>query len=535
MVSKHEEAGTDRRLAPRPLSRLTYKIMSLNIVILVTLAMSFFYLVQTRNNLLTGEIENFSNEAKIYSYSFALALEKDSNEEGRGLKKFFSNLDTQNDQKIYVYSPNKELLLSMGDITLSREDFSVDSKFPSIRRAISEIENIFSVNFNLPYYPGPKGVLKTSGVISEDGIDISSWSSIDGGLVLSSKVQIAYEGENLGTLVIVRRNTRLESVFSSTRMNILRFSLFSLMVSLTISLYLAGLIGHPLRKLAMAAEDFRLNKGRNVEIPDMSDRQDEIGELSHAMREMAEALRKRLTAIERFAADVSHELKNPLTSMKSAVETIPLVKNPEDRDRLIEIILNDLNRMDRLISDISQASRLDSELSRDILKPINIRQLISSLIESKLDPEDRFRNSANSQIILLGDSKAVLVRGQEGRLIQVFENLISNAQSFSPPDKKIEIHIDQNDRRVRITVDDEGPGIPEKSLDKIFERFYSQRPTSENFGLHSGLGLSITKQIVEAHGGSISAENRRNAAGDVIGARFIVNLQPATVILEKTG
>jgi two-component system sensor histidine kinase ChvG len=242
------------------------------------------------------------------------------------------------------------------------------------------------------------------------------------------------------------------------------------------------------------------------------------------MREMTEALKLRLTAIEQFAADVAHELKNPISSMKSALETLPKVKNDDDRQRLMMVLHHDLQRMDRLISDISQASRLDAELSRDVLIPLDIRNILNSLIDVKTNPKSRRPDETQGQIKRVGFEYAALVRGQSGRLAQVFDNLISNALSFSKNGSSVTVRIEANDERVKIMVEDEGPGIPESRLDKIFDRFYSERPVSEGFGMHSGLGLSIAKQIIESHSGTIHAENRKNAEGQVIGARFIVRL-----------
>jgi two-component system sensor histidine kinase ChvG len=513
------------RIAPRPLSRLTYKILSLNVITIAVVAMSFSYLAQTRENLISNEIDNFETETRLY----AAALKKTIAYDGESnLGKTLSELNFHTDQQAMLFDERGKFLAANGLVPLRRSYAETQDKDLSpINRGIMEIEDMLSVDFKLPPFPGAENLLNSSVPKIQqtvDGLNIAAWSAQDGGLVLSADIHLHLNEKRMATLQLVRRDLQIEETFAETRIDVLRFAVISLVLTVSLSLYLAGLIGHPLRNLAMAAESFRLNRGRGVVIPDMSDRNDEIGELSKAMREMAAALQNRLDAIERFAADVAHELKNPLTSMKSAVETLPKVRKEEDRTQLTEIIHHDLQRMDRLISDISQASRLDAELSRDTLEPLDIRHILNPLIDAKLDPMHRIAQESG-QIRRSGFEKPVLVMGQDGRLAQVFDNLISNALSFSPIGAVVTIGIESNEDRAKITVDDEGIGIPESRLEKIFDRFYSERPVTENFGMHSGLGLSIAKQIVESHGGTIHAENRKDEKGNIIGARFVVRLR----------
>jgi two-component system sensor histidine kinase ChvG len=292
---------------------------------------------------------------------------------------------------------------------------------------------------------------------------------------------------------------------------------------------LAGLIGHPLRKLARAAERIRASKGQDVTIPDMSHRRDEIGELSMALRDMTQALHDRMESIESFAADVSHELKNPLTSLRSAVETVSIVKSEEDRKKLLDIILHDVQRLDRLITDISKASRLDVELARDEMEEVDVRQLLENIVSGHKTPMERTGDHTDVHFPIKLDiprNKDLVTMGNYGRLTQVFENLISNALSFSPEDGVVTIRAIPSKDQIIIEVEDEGPGIPESKLEDIFERFYSERPKTEEYGKHSGLGLSITKQIISAHGGDIYAENVK-AGNQVTGACFTVILNAA--------
>jgi len=297
-----------------------------------------------------------------------------------------------------------------------------------------------------------------------------------------------------------------------------------LLITTGLSFYLAGTIARPIRRLALAAEQVRHGHGRRHRIPDFSDRKDEIGDLSVAFREMTEALWRRMDAIEAFAADVAHEIKNPLTSLKSAVETAARVSDPAKQRKLLAIVQDDVERLDRLISDISDASRLDAELSRAETEPVEMRAMVETLAEVyRVSTEDsgiRF-----TLHLPLGDP--LVVQGIEGRLVQVLRNLIANAVSFSPPGGTIALSAGRDGGQVRLVVEDDGPGIPDGKLAAIFERFYSERPAEEKFGTHSGLGLSISKQIVDAHGGRIVAENRLGPDGTVKGARFVVTLPAA--------
>jgi two-component system sensor histidine kinase ChvG len=265
-------------------------------------------------------------------------------------------------------------------------------------------------------------------------------------------------------------------------------------------------------------------------IPDLTERGDEIGELSGALREMTEALWRRMDAIEHFAADVAHEIKNPLTSLKSAVETVARVTDPEKQRRLLGVVVEDVARLDRLISDISDASRLDAEMSRIELEPVPVADMLRALVD--VHEAAQKEGAPRLELVLpLGPAKSALtVLGMESRLGQVFRNLIANAISFSPPGGTIRIAAERQGDFVGVSVEDEGPGIPEGKLEAIFDRFYTERPAGEKFGTHSGLGLSISKQIVEAHDGRLWVENRLGAPErdggppKVLGARFIVRL-----------
>src|SRR6202008_3582826 len=283
----------------------------------------------------------------------------------------------------------------------------------------------------------------------------------------------------------------------------------------------------PVRRLAEAAESVRRRIRSRVEIPDFTSRADEIGDLSGALRDMTSALYSRIEAIESFAADVAHELKNPLTSLRSAVETLPLAKTPESRARLLEVIQHDVKRLDRLISDISDASRLDAELQPNDVAPVDIAKLLTTVVSVQNETRQ-----SNVKVVVSfegGGPRAFVVPGHDSRLGQVVNNLIDNARSFSPADGTGRVTCRRRKEAVEIVIDDDGPGIRPEAFDKIFERFYTDRP-EQGFGQNSGLGLSISKQIVEAHRGKLWAENRTAvpAADDepprVLGARFTLRL-----------
>jgi two-component system sensor histidine kinase ChvG len=295
-------------------------------------------------------------------------------------------------------------------------------------------------------------------------------------------------------------------------------------VTLASSLLLTRLIAQPVLRLARAADRVRLARARAISLPDLSSREDELGDLARSLEAMTQSLTERMDAIESFAADVAHEIKNPLTSLRSAVETLDLVTDAAARERLLKVLKNDVQRLDRLVTDISNASRLDAELSRDAPKSVDIERLVSEIVglyQATAKPGEvgvTFHRS--------GAMEPITVQGREGPLGQVFRNLIDNARSFSPPGGEVVVAMQRAVGRVIATVSDSGPGIPPENLETVFERFYTSRPKGAAFGGNSGLGLSIARQIVEAHGGTLRAQNRM-VDGKTIGAVFILMLPEA--------
>ncbi len=373
-------------------------------------------------------------------------------------------------------------------------------------------------------------------------------------MALSTEVQASLRGQAVASLRVSETGVRLVSVsipiqhvqavlgvltleagdvdqiVADQRRAQIPFILIAIAVALISSALLNRLIARPILRLARAADSVRLSRARAISLPDIAERDDEVGLLARALESMTSALSARMGAIERFAADVAHEIRNPLTSLRSAVETLELLPE-QGRARLLPILKQDVTRLDRLITDISNASRLDAELSRESPREVDLGRLLTDIV-------GLYEHSPGGVAVALMPSFELtpapfLVTGREGPLGQVFRNLIDNARSFSPPGAEVEVTL----RRVRdgarpmiqVAIEDSGPGIPPENLETVFERFYTARPKGDGlggaaFGGHSGLGLSIARQIIEAHGGAIHAENRPGAGGLVLGARFVVAL-----------
>jgi two-component system sensor histidine kinase ChvG len=361
-----------------------------------------------------------------------------------------------------------------------------------------------------------------------EGAKIEVVGETSGGTVLSAVAPILSNGTAIGVVALASPSGEIDALVRGERERVLQIFIIALLVSVGLSLVLASTIANPLADLAEAAELGRERNSRKahagrIRIPDLSARPDEIGRLSRALRGMVTALYSRIDSNEQFAADVAHEIKNPLASLQSAVGTLRMVKREDQREKLMEVIEHDVRRLDRLVSDISNASRLDAELVKEEEDEFDLLQMLTNL-NQYLGEDARAK-----QIDYITDlpQRPVMIQGLEARLAQVFVNLITNAISFCEEGDAIRVWARRRDNRVLIVVEDTGPGIPEQALAKIFKRFYSQRP-DEHFGNNSGLGLAISKQIVEAHGGVVWAENIRPTEADVtsepLGARFVVGL-----------
>jgi two-component system sensor histidine kinase ChvG len=345
----------------------------------------------------------------------------------------------------------------------------------------------------------------------------------DGRRVVSVSIPIQHVRAVLGVLTLEASD--VDAIIARERIALIPFILIAISVMLISSLMLNSLIAQPVLRLARAADRVRLAGARAISLPDLARRDDELGDLTRSLEAMTHSLSERMDAIDSFAADVAHEIRNPLTSLRSAVETLDLVTDPAARERLLGILKNDVQRLDRLVTDISNASRLDAELSRDQPKLIDIDRLIADIVRTY-----GARVRAGEVPVRYDRTEPpgpVMVRGREGPLGQIFRNLIDNARSFSPPGEPVSVALAKARNTVVATVSDRGPGIPPENLETVFQRFYTSRPKGKAFGGNSGLGLSIARQIAEAHGGRLVARNRITQDGQVVGALFLLTLPEA--------
>lgn len=577
VLAQLRQAG--RLVVQRASSSLTRRIVVLNLAGLVALLVGFLYLNQFREGLIEARVQSLLIQGEIIAGAIASSATVDTN--------------------TIAIDPDKLLQMQLGeterfnDENLSSLEFSINPErvAPLLRRLVTPTRTrarIFDREGSLlldsrSFYsrgdilrldlPPVANVEDTTSVMERTWNSIRKMFRRTKRPVLDepgpangkslSEVQQAYNGQQAsvvrvnargetivsvavpiqrfrtvqGVLLLSTQEGDIDAIIASERFALLQVFLVAAVVMIVLSLFLAGAIAGPVRRLAEAAERVRWGTKSRQEIPDFTGRSDEIGHLSGALRDMTKALYNRIDAIESFAADVAHELKNPLTSLRSAVETLPLARNDDSRQRLMSIIQHDVKRLDRLISDISDASRLDAELARADAEPIDMARLLDAVVSvanerrREGDPVITLKIEQNPR-----GREAFQVVGHDSRLSQVFNNLIDNARSFSPPDHPVRVTLRRRKSDVEILVEDGGPGIEPHALDRIFERFYTDRP-EQGFGQNSGLGLSISRQIVEAHRGTIRAENQLGPPDETgeprrLGARFIIRLP---VVNQKAG
>lgn len=537
----------------RLLSPLTRRILFLNLVGPALLAFGLLYLDDYRRGLIDSQLASLLTQARIIATALSESARGD--EEGEAgldyrltpevVRPVLFRLIEPTGSQARVFGPDGRSLADTRVLSPFGGEVIVEPLPPPATAAPGSIESLANAVYDVvvawlperqplpiwPDAPEPRAedFDEALAALSGDaGARVRAFAS-GPGLVLSVAVPVQRFKQVLGATMLTRTGDDIERRVRDTRFDILKLCLATLVVTALASIYLASTIARPIRRLAAAAERVRRGQGIGATrvdpakpaIPDMRARGDEIGELSGSLADMTAALWQRLDAIERFAADVSHEIKNPLTSLKSAVETAARVKDPAQREKMMQIIIDDVQRIDRLIADISSASRLDAELSRARAEAVEVGQMLQTLV----DVQDATAEPGGPRLVLdMPGSERLVVSGIEDRLGQVLRNLIANAASFSPPGGTIRLAARGIDDAVVITVDDDGPGLPPDKVEKIFDRFYSERPEGEKFGTHSGLGLSISRQIVNAHGGTIWAENRHRPDGTTAGARFVIRL-----------
>lgn len=559
-----------RAVLNRSFSSLTRRIVLLNLAGLVALVSGILWLSSFRAGLIESRAQSLIVQGEIIAGAIAASATVDSSvipidpdklfelqlggagssiDDPSALLEFPINPErvapvlrrltgpTETQARIYDREGNLILdsrnLYGRGDIQ-SLDLPPIGAKPPTWEKWWNEIRRFLRGGTNFPIYrdlgfANGTGYPEVAQALSGQKASMARVNE-QGEIVVSVAIPVQRFRGVLGVLMLNTRGGEIDAVIDAERLQVLRVFMVAAFVMVVLSILMARTIAGPVRKLAEGAEQVRRRHRSREEIPDFSHRRDEIGHLSRSLRDMTDALYARIEAIERFAADVAHELKNPLTSVRSAVETLPLAKTDAARERLLAVIQHDVKRLDRLITDISDASRLDAELQRQEATRVDLAKLLTTLvaIANEVKAGEDVKVELKFQD---GRPRDFAVKGHDSRLSQVVTNLIDNARSFSPPGGKVRVTASKLKGAIEIAVEDDGPGIREDALQKIFERFYTDRP-HQDYGQNSGLGLSISRQIVEAHGGRIWAENRPGPAGPdgeptVAGARFVVRLPAA--------
>ena len=537
--------GVQRVLALTVFSSLTRRIITLNLVALAVLVTGILYLNQWRAGLIDARVQSLRVQGEIIAAAIAASATVDSDVIQVDPERLLQ-LKAGPASPLSYFDPNLEfpinpervapLLRNLVTPTRTRariydqsgfmilDSAALYSRGEVIRRPSAAEARSDWWNMLLSWVPGDdfppyqelgasegRSYPEVAAALSGAPADVVRVDA-DRQLIISVAVPVQRVRATVGVLLLSTQPGEIDSIVATERWGVLRMALVAATVTIILSLLLAGTIAGPLRRLSEAAEKVQTSISSRAEIPDFTYRTDEVGHLSRALRAMTSALYNRIEAIERFAADVAHELKNPLTSLRSAVETLPRAKREEDRERLNAIIQHDVRRLDRLISDISNASRLDAELARESAEPVDIEKLAETMVAIQRDV------AATREVNVVLEPRqgraAPTTLGHDSRLAQVLSNLVDNAVSFSPRGGTVAVAIRTDEERITVSVSDEGPGI-RGDISRIFQRFYTDRPDGEHFGDHSGLGLAISRQIIEAHRGTISAANRADRSGAV--------------------
>lgn len=520
------------RVDPRR-SVLRWRIILLNTIVFAVLIAGVTWVQTSRANLVDERLTGVEEEARVVASTLA---EYATLTEGRGINvqsasELLRDLVGPTRLRARLYDTDGQLIADTRYL-LARNVVQV-SELPPVDRWsrfkqwVGRLyESIMGVRPNQHFEPylegGQDGRVYREVNSALDGTTTST-KRVDehNKLVLSTATPVQKFKAIYGVLFVSTEGGDIDDILRLERTKLIEVFAIGTLAMLIASLYLSWNIAEPMRKLAQAADRVRRGRSGREQVPDMSDRGDEIGELAESMSAMTRALYDRIDAIESFAADVAHELKNPLTSLRSAVDMFTRATDEESRKRMLGIVRADVKRIDRLITDISDASRLDAELSRETASAVDIAKLLETIVEIYQMMELPHGVQIALKLDMLFD---VRVMGRDERLGQVFRNLVDNAVSFSPKDGTVTISAHTDPGWVVITVDDQGPGIPPDNLDTIFKRFYTERPQDHDFGKNSGLGLSIVRQITEGTGGRVWAENRPEG-----GARFVVQLPLAVL------
>ena len=530
-VERLKEGRSGRSIVALNRSPLARKIIVFNLMALVLLVIGVLFMNPFRDSLALQRQQAMARQAELIAKIYEGQLRPGTT--GFDFRLPLEAIKVDPVVEVFVFDPTGRLLASK--VGQGTETLVADPAQPTILTDF--LEGVWnSVTLILrqgrairteTIDAAGKALVAAEGALRGDSVSHTSRDT-EGSLFFSVATPIVVGGDVVGAVALTSNSIEIDRLVRYEREQILQVFLIAAAVSIGLSLMLASTISNPLSDLAAAAElgrdrDTRRVAPSRVRIPDLAARPDEIGRLSVAMRGMVAALYDRIDANEQFAADVAHEIKNPLASLRSAVGSLRFVKKDDQRDKLLDVIEHDVRRLDRLVSDISNASRLDSELVKEDEEEFNLLKTLSNLCQYL----SQQAGEKGVDFIIDLPSDPIMIHGLEARLAQVFVNLVTNAISCCEEGDAVRVWARRRENRVLVVVEDTGPGIPEQALTKVFKRFYSERPQAE-FGKHSGLGLAISKQIVEAHGGVIWAENIRPTAADPtsdpLGARFVVGL-----------
>jgi two-component system sensor histidine kinase ChvG len=512
-------------------SRIARLLFFWNFVALAILCAGALLLAEMRAQLIRAKAESLATQGELIASALADTATKGEPEpslQDRNAREVLRRLMVPESTRVRLFTPAGELvadtdLLSDRVIQAPLPPLRPDGETPRGRSLLDAL----TPPAVLPWTPD--FTLAEEIASAARGVSLSGQRKGDqGARVVSVSLPIQHVQAVVGVLTL--ESGDVEAILQAERRAMLPFIGAATLIMFVATLLLALLIAEPLQTLAKVADRLRLGQATRLEAPPvLLRRNDEIGDLARSLKGMVEALLERIDANERFAADVAHEIKNPLTSIRSAVETARAVEDKTQREKLLSIIAADVGRVDRLITDISRASRIEAETARGAPAPVDLARMLPQIV----DTYEATRRAGEVAVVFVGPPPAhAIVMGQEGPLGQVLRNLIDNAKSFSPEVGDVSVYVKEDQRRdgrwLRIYVDDAGPGVPEENLETIFERFYTQRPKGAAFGTNSGLGLSIVRQIIESHKGRVWAENIPGPQrGEVLGARFIVELPAA--------
>ncbi|HQU67814.1 MAG TPA: sensor histidine kinase [Albidovulum sp.] len=543
VVDSELKAGRERRgfisLNRSPLAR---KIITFNLMAMIVLVAGVLYLNPFRDSLVLQRESGLVAEARLIANVFEAQLPDDgpvdlAAADGIDPIKAAMSIQLPEGAELFLFDTTESLVVST--VGMDRPDPESVIGLQRDRRSTLITDILAKIWEAIAGLLAPKGATDPLHATEEMARDlvaaalrgetqVRTGRDATGEAIFTVATPIRQGGQVVGVAAVTSVAGEIDQLVRVEREQVLQMFVIAIIVSIGLSLVLASTIANPLSDLAAAAELGRDKNARKmspnrVRIPDLTARPDEIGRLSGAMRGMVSALYERIESNEQFAADVAHEIKNPLASLRSAVGSLRMVKKEEHREKLLDVIDHDVRRLDRLVSDISNASRLDSELVKEEEESFNLVKMLANLTEY-LGAEAK---SKGVDFISDLPPEPITITGLEGRLAQVFVNLITNAISFCQDGDAVRVWARKRENRILVVVEDTGPGIPDQALQKIFKRFYSERPVVQ-FGEHSGLGLAISKQIVEAHGGVIWAENIRPSDADLttnpLGARFVVGL-----------